>query len=250
MSAPMNTKATQWTIVIDEPKEKATTDQDNDFLMSALDLITSYTRYKFVASIIHDKDTKVNGEPKTPHLHAYIENTTKDTKRAIVNELKELLKVGEECISVEPTNSAILQVQYLTHKNDRLKTQYAFEKIATNNPSLLKEKYETNYKRPLTSDDIEQELFINATMTDLIKSVGLDIAKKYQSVFNQVKNEEKQDIKGLQNQLQRFQINLETIYHLLSPFFDALLKVGDEEMIEALQVKDLRRQIEDIYSKF
>ena len=89
--------------------------------------------FSFAATIIHDKDITDNGEPKTIHMHAYIETNEKHTKKQFLDMISELLKIDREKISVEGTKSNVLMLQYLTHKNHPNKAQYEVEQILTNN---------------------------------------------------------------------------------------------------------------------
>ena len=111
--------------------------------------------FSFVATIIHDKDLTDNGEPKTIHMHAYIETSEKHTKKQFLDMLTELLKIDRERISIEGTKSDVLMLQYLTHKNQPSKAQYEVDRIITNNKELLAERMNSKYK---TKEDKENEL--------------------------------------------------------------------------------------------
>ena len=148
-----NTKSTQWLLVLNsnikEPQE-ALIKQLEAFQSSLL----NYNRFKYVFTIIHDKD-----QEKTTHAHAYLTLYEAITLKDLLIELTELLNCVKEQISLKPTNSDCLGVQYLTHKNQPEKEQYTLDKVKTNNQEELSrrmaEKYQSEqdiiiegYKRP------------------------------------------------------------------------------------------------------
>ena len=138
-----NTKSLQWLVVINgnikEPLE-ALIKQLEAFQSCLL----NYNRFKYVFTIIHDQDSE-----KLPHCHAYITLYEAITLKDLLIELAELLNSTKEQISLEPTNSDFLGVQYLTHKNQPEKEQYNLELVKTNNNEELQrrmaEKYQSEY---------------------------------------------------------------------------------------------------------
>ena len=87
-------------------------------------------------------------------------------------------------------------------------------------------------------------------MTDLIKNIGIENARKYGPVFNQVKRESDQDYEGISRELSRTRNGLEHIERLLSNHFNALLMVLDKQTIESLKIKELKEHLEDFFKSF
>ena len=197
--------------------------------------------FSFVATIIHDKDLTDNGEPKTIHTHAYIETNEKHTKKQFLDMLTELLKIDRERISIEGTKSNVLMLQYLTHKNQPSKAQYEVDRIITNNKELLIERMNTQYK---TKEEKENELKTDIknykTLLELMEKYGVDTANKVKGLFNQIKEEQKQDYQSLVKEIELYKIILRKIYKLLNePYItnqenelrDSIIKILDNYSI-------------------
>ena len=195
----------------------------------------------FVATIIHDKDLTDNGEPKTIHMHAYIETNEKHTKKQFLDMLTELLKIDRERISIDGTKSNVLMLQYLTHKNQPSKAQYEVDRIITNNKEILAERMNSKYK---TKEEKENELKNDikncTTILDLMDKYGVDTANKVKGLFNQIKQEQKQDYQSLVKEIELYRIILRKIYKLLNePYItnqenelrDSILKILDNYSI-------------------
>lgn len=156
----------------------------------------------FVASIIHDKDLTEQGELKQIHLHAFIELPKKHTKKQALTLLSELLDIPTTQISLTPDNNGYLLVQYLTHKNQPNKTKYDFKDIRTNNAKLLQSRYNQKYVNQAERQaNLETDLKACLSFVEFLELQGVENAKKYQSVFNQVKKEQKQDLDFINNLL-------------------------------------------------
>ena len=193
--------------------------------------------FSFVASIIHDKDITDNGEPKTIHMHAYIETNEKHTKKQFIDILSELLQIDKQKISVDGTKSNVLMLQYLTHKNQPNKAQYEVDRIITNNKELLNERMNTKYKtKEQKNNDLLTDIKKCETLLELAEIHGIDTANKYRNTFNQIKEEEKQDYHSLLKQLELYKIILGKIYKLLNePYItnqenelrDSIIKIFD-----------------------
>lgn len=193
--------------------------------------------FSFVATIIHDKDITDNGEPKTIHAHAYIETNEKHTKKQFLDMLSELLKIDRQRISVEGTKSSILMLQYLTHKNQPNKAQYEDDRIITSNKELLAERMNTQYKTKEQKDnELKNDIKNYKTILELMDKYGVDTANKIKGLFNQIKQEQKQDYQSLIKEIDLYKIILGKIYKLLNePYItnqenelrDSILKIFD-----------------------
>lgn len=191
----------------------------------------------FVATIIHDKDLTDNGEPKTIHMHAYIETNEKHTKKQFLDMISELLKIDREKISVEGTKSNVLMLQYLTHKNQPNKAQYEVEQIKTNKKELLAERLNTKYKtKEQKQNDLLNDIKNCKSIIELADKQGIETANKFRNIFNQIKQEQKQDYQSLVKEIELYKIILGKIYKLLNePYItnqenelrDSILKIFD-----------------------
>ena len=193
--------------------------------------------FSFVATIIHDKDITDNGEPKTIHLHAYIETNEKHTKKQFIDILSELLQIDKQKISVDGTKSNVLMLQYLTHKNQPNKAQYEVDRIITNNKELLNERMNTKYKtKEQKNNDLLADITNSNTILELAVKQGIETANKYRNTFNQIKQEQKQDYQSLIEQINLYRIILGKINKLLNePYItnqenelrDSIIKIFD-----------------------
>lgn len=184
-----NTKSTQWLLVLNskikEPQESLI--RELEAFQSSL---INYNRFKYVFTIIHDKD-----QEKTTHTHAYLTLYDAITLKDLLNELSELLNCNKEQISLEPTNSDYLGVQYLTHKNQPEKEQYTIDKVKTNNQEELSRRMAEKYQSE--QDVIIEALNTSDTMNELLKKISLADAKKYQSIWTTLLKERKADLESL-----------------------------------------------------
>lgn len=193
--------------------------------------------FSFVATIIHDKDITDNGEPKTIHMHAYIETNEKHTKKQFIDILSELLQIDKQKISVDGTKSNVLMLQYLTHKNQPNKAQYEVNRIITNNKELLNERMNTKYKtKEQKNNDLLADMTNSNTILELADKQGIETANKYRNTFNQIKQEQKQDYQSLIEQINLYRIILGKINKLLNePYItnqenelrDSIIKILD-----------------------
>lgn len=174
--------------------------------------LLNYNRFKYVFTIIHDKDPE-----KTKHAHAYLTLYEAITLKELLFELTELLNCNKEQLSLEPTNSDFLGVQYLIHKNQPDKEQYPLDKVKTNNQEELSRRMAEKYQSE--QDIIVEALETSDTMNELLKKISLANAKKYQSVWAILLKERKADIEGVKEGYNR----LIDLYAELYAFTDRIL---------------------------
>ena len=221
-----------FTCVINADKKSTNPAEELELLQNTLTEIQS-----FVATIIHDKDLTDNGEPKTIHMHAYIETNEKHTKKQFIDILSELLQIDKQKISVDGTKSNVLMLQYLTHKNQPNKAQYEVDRIITNNKELLNERMNTKYKtKEQKNNDLLADITNCKTILELADKQGIETANKYRNTFNQIKQEQKQDYQSLIEQINLYRIILGKINKLLNePYItnqenelrDSIIKIFD-----------------------
>ena len=208
-----------------------------------LKVLLNCSTFKFIASIIHDKDLREDNTPRLAHLHAFIEFAEKKTVLQVLGFLSELLSVDKLLISVEGSNNEFLLVQYLTHKNQPNKHQYSLEAVFSNNRELLEKRYNNVYEDNKAK---ELEAIKRApTLWSLASEMGLDFAKRYQGIFNQFKREEKQDFEGLLSQhnflrdtFERLIGDLELLFHKLD------FRVNDTQLRAELQLEQWLKDID------
>lgn len=170
----------------------------------------------FVATIIHDKDLLENNEVKLIHAHVFLKSVIKQTCKQQLSQLKELLQINENQIQIQGTNNQYLQVQYLVHKNDRNKYQYNLEEIKTNDERLLIDLLSKEYQSP---QEIKDQLQVNVleakSFVDLVQRVGLELANKYRSSFNQIKQEQRLNTETLLSYLETYEKLIEHLKKIL-----------------------------------
>ncbi len=212
--AQANKKSLIWLMVLNAKKE-ATTSEAVATFEGLIHVLLNYSEYHYVFTIIHDKDPN-----KRPHLHAVIELYEKATKKAVLDTLTDLLNVEAEQVSLEPSNSQFLGVQYLTHKNQPDKEPYLFEQIRTNNAEELAKRYGEAYQDP---EELRKKvLFGSKTMGQLLEQLTIDEAKKVLPVWKEIKAEQGYDKAGLIDQLNKMREDYQLIYDLTTKIFDIL----------------------------
>lgn len=226
---PANRKSLLWLLVVNDKKE-ASTDTIEATLKGFQALLLNYSEFRYVFTIIHNKDPK-----KRTHLHAVIELYDKGTKKAVLDTLQALLNVDREQLSLDPSNSPILGVQYLTHKNQPEKEPYSFDEISANNVEELERRYGEAYQDP--EEERKRVLFGSKTMGQLLEKMTIDEAKKILPVWKAIKEEQGYDKEGLVNSLNKMREDYCTLYDLTGKVFEILelqLFKDDKKTFEAL----------------
>lgn len=226
---PANRKSLLWLLVVNDKKE-APIDTIEATLKGFQALLLNYSEFHFVFSIIHNKDPL-----KRTHLHAVIELYEKGTKKAVLDTLEALLSVDREQLSLEPSNSPILGVQYLTHKNQPDKEPYTFEEIKTNNQEELERRFGEAYTDP--EEERKRVLFGSKTIGQLLQKMTIDEAKKVLPVWKAIKEEQGYDKEGLITQLNKMREDYCLLYDLTNKLFERLeLEIckDDKKTFEAL----------------
>lgn len=207
-----NRKYNYFAIVVNPKKESANPTEE---LAHYQDLLLA--KYKsFLATIIHDKDNLENGEIKTTHAHIFIDTPSKMTCKQVLTSINEILNINLNQIQVEGTNNHYLQVQYLIHKNDPNKFQYFEYDVRTNNPDLLDQRLNITYK---SQDQLKQELFSDlkncSTLLEFAEKHGIEDTNKYRNLFKDFKQEQRYDIKHLNEELNQRDLFMEKLKELL-----------------------------------
>lgn len=211
---PANKKSLTWLLVINDKKE-AQIAEIEPHLRLLMPLLIQYTGFHYVFTIIHNKDTQ-----KRTHLHAFIELYEKATKKSLLDTLTTLLNVDREQLSLEPSNSDILGVQYLTHKNQTDKEPYSYEEIQTNNQEELANRYGKSYSNP--EEERKKILFRSKTMSQLLEQLNIEEAKKVLPVWKEIKAEQGYNKEGLIAQLEKMRNDYCLLYDLTNKVFEIL----------------------------
>lgn len=167
-----------WFGIINHPaKENAS---KGDFEAFNECLIKSYSHSFLFATIIHDKDILEDGTIKTIHMHLFINTRDKAyEQQELIEKLAKDFGIPSECISIEPCINAYASIRYLTHKEQKWKTQYSPKDITTNDREEIAKFW-------LTDMEILQG---SNTMQEIAEARSLDFLNKYKSVWKDVKLE-------------------------------------------------------------
>ena len=207
-------------------------------------LVSNYKT--FVATIIHDKDILENGLEKTIHLHAYIELDKKYTLKAVLSEISTLLDISLNLISIEATSNDYLLVQYLTHKNDKDKTQYPLDLVLTNDKEVFLDRWNKVYK---SEEELRLEILDKCPKTDLLELVrvyGYNQINSMRGMIKDIKSESKSSVKELEDlvNLHKSKANdLEELVNNILVRLDTRLTKHEKGLLE---FNDLIDRFEDI----
>lgn len=213
----MNTKAKEWFIVINPPKEIEGEDTTSkSYLEEVLSFASSCFNFTFFAGIIHDKDIAEDGEAKKLHCHILVSYDTKATKRALFDDIKEHIHdMSDEQISARPVKNITRAIQYLTHQNEPNKAQYSDDLIKTTNEDFLRQqlalKLDNEDFKKDSEIEIEDMLECNGSMIEFAKRFGVNRANKLRGIFNQVSTESRQDYKSLREENDYLRITIKNI---------------------------------------
>lgn len=188
--------------------------------------------------ILHDKDLKEDGTPKTKHWHLVITTLSRTSVFNMLNTLDKL-EMPRDCITIEGARNLTNCIQYLIHKNQEEKFKYNTDLIETNNKQLLLSELA---KKQLTKEEIIKALEDCYTMEDFIKNTNLDTAKNYRALYNDIKEEQHKDIKGIieTNKILLQQLNdTKATNYTLAKFIIKLAKNN----IENIKDQDIRKLI-------
>lgn len=217
------------------------TDITTDTIIAKIKEISEIKDY-FI--ILHDKDIKEDGTPKTKHWHLIITTISRISQANILGILFDNLEVPLNCISVEGARNLTNCIQYLVHKNQEQKFKYETDLIETNNKQLLLSELA---KKQLTKEEIIKALEDCYTMEDFIKNTNLDTAKNYRALYNDIKEEQHKDIKGIieTNKILLQQLNdTKATNYKLASFIIKLAKNN----IENIKDQDIKKLINYVLS--
>lgn len=137
-----------------------------------------------VALILHDKDTKDDGTPKTPHLHIVLHYESRVYGSLILSTLQQaigsLFSISQ--VTCEYCSNIRGSIRYLIHKDDLEKYQYKFEDIYSN---FNIDVYMEDVKN-VTIEIIENVCLSSKKLLDVYKALGIKYTKQYFQVINKV----------------------------------------------------------------
>lgn len=201
-----NKKYNLFCFVINASKESPNPREELEHFQGTISKEYSTT---FYVSNIHDKDTEDNGQPKTIHLHAYIEYPEKEkytTKQQLIK-MANVLHINQNQISVDGTYNNHLYIQYLaSHKNDVDKYHYDHTLAITNDLLLYEERYNTEYKTPEDKEkEMLNDLLKSPTLIEFATKHGLEKANKFRNLYKDFQQEQKLDIKQLNGIIENYE---------------------------------------------
>lgn len=178
---------TQWSCVINGNENKSVYEINID--------LTNFCNYEVTTwfKIIHDMDINLNGERKTPHIHAIFELSSRVRKSTLIKRLSIGLDINVNQISVDEVKNISKITQYLIHANDKEKYQYSIEKIETNNEERLKYLLMNNEKTGLTTEELFDIIDNSKSVRELIKKIGIDMYMKYGRVIDLLWKEKREN---------------------------------------------------------
>lgn len=163
----------------------------------------------FYVTNIHDKDTENNGQPKTIHLHAYIEypKNEKYTTKQQLTKMANVLSINQNQISIDPTHNNYLYIQYLaSHKNDVDKYHYDHTLATTNDLLLFEERYNTAYQTPEDKErEMLNDLLGSPTLIEFASKHGLEKANKFRNLYKDFQQEQRTDVKQLNGIIENYE---------------------------------------------
>lgn len=182
----MKVKCKNWSGVINAPENSDLETISNN--LSRLARIASF----YYASIIHSRDKKDDGSPKTPHLHFLIWDSISTTKKGFLEFLSEQLGLEAKCISLAPSYRDSMSINYLIHANNPEKEQYAPFEIDTNNRQyidncLFTNKIDDDKKVQLTEKQIIELIKQDISFTGLVELLGVTDANKWRHAYRLIK---------------------------------------------------------------
>lgn len=233
-----NKKSAIWLLVINDKKD-APTAGISATLGRYQTLLLNYSEFRFVFTIIHDKDRL-----KRTHCHAFIELYEKATRKAILDTLTGLLDVDREQLSIEPSNSPILGVQYLIHKNQPDKEAYELSSVKANNQEELERRIGVSYSNP--EQERKEVLFGSKTMTELLEKMSIDEAKKVLPVWRAIKEEQGYDKQGLIDKYESLIGDYRSLYDFTVKLMDEVRRYVNNK----IRYNTIFGGYEDIFKEF
>lgn len=145
---------------------------------------------EYFAEILHNKDIKNNQEKERPHHHIIIIFKTITRKSTILNTFSEILEIPKTMITITKMLNVFLETQYLIHKNDPTKYQYAPFEITTNKPKRLNEILNANTDhQEITATELIEIVYKENNFYKILKVLGLEVTKKYYFIINKLLEE-------------------------------------------------------------
>ena len=149
--------------------------------------------------IIHDKDTKSDGELKTKHIHLVLILNKRQRAQTILNNIVVCFGIGtgnESQVQLQECLSIVGAIQYLTHKNNADKHKYNFDDIYSNLPiETLNEFYNQEMTDIVITSQTLYDLIVNKkySLIDVANCIGcnqyvrlrpliIDIFKVYRDI--------------------------------------------------------------------
>lgn len=162
--------------------------------MAFQDLYEALDRYfransKQYAFILHDLDVLPGGEYKTKHIHFVATMVKRKRLGTYLNDISEETGLNPFAITISKYTSFEASFQYLVHRNDTDKVQYAPYMVHTNMP---KDEVKVLLAEEATALDLErlgEVIAKSETKTEVCKKIGLYYYRLYRGVINDLWND-------------------------------------------------------------
>lgn len=233
---PLNTKSTGRLGVIIDPIQNKPLNAQIEYLKACMNALLLYSGFKFVATILHDRDTNEDGTLKQVHLHAYLEHEEDGQTIGVwLKTINEITGTKKEQVSIETTSNPILLVQYLRHDRKDEKAKYEASEIMTTNKEELDQRLNAQYIKPKSEDEIIQKALLDSVnLTELMTILGAKEANKYRGLYKDLHHDEsdvwKRNFEELEERHKRL---IEFINELMTEINNVRQKDGKARLIRA-----------------
>lgn len=176
-------RANIWQIVFNKPIDNP----------NSLEYGTLFKQLKsaflFVAMIAHERDIDDKGKLKTYHIHAVIK-TTRIRKQTLLNDLRELTSLPENCIGIEKVVNERSMLRYLIHldEDSDKKPHYPPFLVDTTDEEYYNDML-IERELNLTPEKLIRIVRDEKTSARILLKIGADNYKKYKGIINDLQRE-------------------------------------------------------------
>lgn len=186
-------KSKNWRAVINCPENVSNCVDFLNLLIKSIKSFCSIAQIQY-ALILHNRDIKDDGTPKTPHIHCVFWDTIISTKKSFINLLSVALKIPENVITLDVCPRSAMAVQYLVHMNAPEKATYLDTEIVSNcskkvQQLLYVDLVSENNSCTLSDRQVLDLIKEGLSYSGLISLVGIKQAREWASSFSLLKEE-------------------------------------------------------------
>lgn len=136
--------------------------------------------------ILHDKDVNDDGVLKTPHVNLVALLSKRTRLSTVMHKIADIFEVDDLAVSIETCSDYAGSLQYLIHKNDGNKFQYARDEIVSNIPSVDLNSILDGETDTLSYDRLVDLVTHSRSKLNLIEDLGLGLYRHYRPVINDI----------------------------------------------------------------